>query len=63
MISGCNATAELNAAIVLVKLALTGSNSQSGAIARILADSPVPCPDSSASGALAPEATTTGATL
>src|SRR6266511_1009769 len=63
MMSGCNATAALNAAIVLVKLAFTGSNWQSGAIARMCADSPVPCPDSSDSGASAPGAIVTGATL
>src|SRR5262245_7315646 len=63
MMSGRRATAASKAPIVLTKFILTGSNWQPGAMARMFADSPVPCPDSSDSASDAPGPSSTGATL
>src|SRR5205807_1966193 len=70
MISGLRATAALKAPIVLrrppvqglAKAVFTGYKVTSGASAKMLADSPVPCPVWSSSGCVAPGPSITGAT-
>jgi hypothetical protein len=62
MMCGLSATAALNAPIELAKFIFTGNSVTSGATEKMLADSPVPWPLSSAAGLAAPGPRVTGLT-
>ena len=67
MMSGPSATAALNAAVTLTRApealaVLTGMSRTSGAVAKMLADSPVPWPFSSMPGSAVPGPRTVGST-
>ena len=67
MTVGFNAAAAANAAVVLTRLPeafahLTGSSVMSGAVAKMLADSPVPWPTESMCGSTVPGPSTVGST-